>query len=91
MHLAPDPPFQNTVMVVLDSMMEPLLDHQDTFLVHYCTLDADPQGRPPGDPLFDNSTKSCLHKISKSNNKVCLFCIVCPWDCTLKMVCYYSA
>ena len=50
--------------------MEPLQGQKDTFLVHYAILDSDTVGRSPADPHFDNSAKSCLHKIAKSNNKV---------------------
>ncbi len=59
------------MLLVLDTMMEPLPGQKDTYLVHYAVLDGDVCGRAPSDPQFDKSNKSCLHKIAKSNNKVC--------------------
>ena len=58
------------MLLVLNTMMEPLPGQKDTYLVHYSVLDGDVQGRAPSDRLFDKSNKSCLHKIAKSNNKV---------------------
>ncbi len=58
------------MLAVLDTLIEPLVEQPDTFLIHYSILDSDPQGRAPPDPQFDKSTKSCLHKIAKSGNKV---------------------
>ncbi len=46
------------------------MEQPDTFVVHYSILDRDTYGRAPSDPQFDKSTKSCLHKIAKSGNKV---------------------
>ena len=57
------------MLAVLDTMMEPLEGQHDTYVVYYNILDGDRQGRPPNDPHFDRSHKSCLHKIAKSNNK----------------------
>lgn len=51
-------------------MMEPLPGQKNTYLVDYAVLDGDVHGRAPNDPFFDQSDKSCLHKIAKSNNKV---------------------
>ena len=63
------------MLLVLNTMMEPLPGQKDTYLVHYSVLDGDVQGRAPSDRLFDKSNKSCLHKIAKSNNKVFLYSI----------------
>ena len=57
------------MLAVLDTMMEPLENEHNTYVVYYNILDGDRQGRPPSDPNFDKSHKSCLHKIAKSNNK----------------------
>ena len=62
-------------------MMEPLESEHNTFVVYYDILDGDRQGRPPNDPNFDKSHKSCLHKIAKSNNKVS---IIVSIGCTLR-------
>ncbi len=58
------------MLLVLNTMMEPLPGQNETYLVDYAVLDGDVHGRPPSHSLFDKSDKSCLHKIAKSNNKV---------------------
>ena len=61
-------------------MMEKLEGQHGTYIVHYSVLDGDRQGRPPGDPHFDKTHKSCLHKIAKSNNKASTIC-----DCKINL------
>ena len=61
---------QNTVLAVLDTMLEPIPGKLNSYVVHYSILDGDECGRTPVDPQFDSTTKSCLQKIAKSNNKV---------------------
>ena len=61
---------QATVLAVLDTMMQPLEGEPNTYIVYYQILDGDQHGRAPNCRTFDGSHKSCLHKISKSNNKV---------------------
>ena len=63
---------QGTVLVVLDTMMQPLEGEPNTYIVYYHILDGDQNGRAPNCQNFDGSHKSCLHKIAKSNNKVTL-------------------
>ena len=57
-------------------MMEPLESGDNNFIVYYNILDGDRQGRPPNDPNFEKSHKSCLHKIAKSNNKASIITII---------------
>ena len=57
------------MLAVLDTMMEPLEDGHNTYIVYYNILDGDEEGRPPNDQHFKKSDKTCLHKIAKSNNK----------------------
>ena len=61
---------QDTVLAVLDTMLEPIQGEQNSYIVYYSILDGDEEGRSPVDPNFNSSTKSCLQKIAKSNNKV---------------------
>ena len=61
---------QQTVLAVLDTMIEPLEGQSNRCLVHYSILDADKDGRAPNDPHFHKKEKSCLHIIAKLNNKV---------------------
>ena len=61
---------QSTVLAVLDTMMQPLEGEPNTHIVYYQILDGDRDGRAPNCESFDNSHKSCLHRIAKSNNKV---------------------
>ena len=67
------------MLAVLDTMMQPLEGEPNTYIVYYQILDGDQHGRAPNCRTFDGSHKSCLHKISKSNNKVNIilltFCI----------------
>lgn len=60
---------QGTTLAVLDSMIEPVMNETDTYVIYYGILDGDTEGRPPNHPHFDKSHKSCLHVIAKSNNK----------------------
>ena len=57
-------------------MMQPLEGELGTYIVYYHILDGDQNGRAPNSPNFDDTEKSCLHKIAKSNNKVIMnaFC-----------------
>ena len=57
------------MLAVLDTMMEPLEDGHNTYIVYYNILDGDGEGWPPNDQHFNKSHKTCLHKIAKSNNK----------------------
>lgn len=57
-------------MAVLDATLEPIPGEQNSIVVYYSILDGDERGRSPIDPYFNSSTKSCLQKIAKSNNKV---------------------
>ena len=59
------------MLAVLDTMIEKFEGQHETYVVYYNVLDGDRQGRPPNDSRFDKAHKSCLHKIAKSNNKVC--------------------
>ena len=61
---------QDTVLAVLDTMLEPIPGEQNSYVIYYSILDGDEDGRSPVDPNFNSSTKSCLQKIAKSNNKV---------------------
>ena len=61
---------QDTVLAVLDTMLEPIPGKQNTYVVYYSILDGDECGRTPVDPQFDSNTKSCLQKIAKSNDRV---------------------
>ena len=66
---------QDTVLAVLDATLEPISGEQNSFVVYYSILDGDEDGRSPVDPYFNSSTKSCLQKIAKSNNKVGVVCV----------------
>ena len=57
-------------MAVLDTMLEPIPGKQHSYVVYYSILDGDECGRTPIDPQFDSSTKSCLQKIAKSDDRV---------------------
>ena len=65
---------QTTVLAILDTMIQPLEGEPNTYIVYYHILDGDQHGRAPNCRTFDSSEKSCLHKISKSDNKVFSMC-----------------
>ena len=62
---------QETILAILDCMMERVEGPSEAYVVHYRILDSDHDGREPTSPNFNNSHKSCLQKIAKSGNKVC--------------------
>ena len=64
-------------MAVLDTMIQPLEGEMDRYIVFYHILDGDQNGRAPECKSFDNSHKSCLHKIAKSNKKVFFYFALC--------------
>ena len=51
-------------------MLEPIPGKQNSYVVYYSLLDGDECGRTPVDPQFDSTTKSCLQKIAKSDDRV---------------------
>ncbi|RUS90621.1 hypothetical protein EGW08_001618 [Elysia chlorotica] len=59
---------QQTALSVLDCMVD-RVGQTDHARVYYHVLDADDKGRPPPHPKFDNSSKSCLHMISREGYK----------------------
>ena len=65
-------PAQGTILAILDCMKERVEGEREAYLVHYRILDSDHNGRAPTSKSFNNSHKSCLQKIAKSGNKVCM-------------------
>ena len=59
------------MLAVLDTMMQPVEGKPDTYFVYYHILDGDQNGYAPSSANFNGSKKSCVHKIAKTNNKVC--------------------
>jgi len=57
--------------------MEPYEGKPGYYIVYYDILDSDQQGIAPNSEGFNNSEKSCLHKIAKSNNKVRICYFAC--------------
>ncbi|KAK3696967.1 hypothetical protein RRG08_023158 [Elysia crispata] len=59
---------QQTALSVLDCMVD-RIGQTDHARIYYHVLEADDKGRPPSHPNFDNSSKSCLHLISREGYK----------------------
>ncbi|KAL8563025.1 hypothetical protein ACOMHN_065346 [Nucella lapillus] len=59
---------QQTVLAVLDSMVDPI-GQSGHVRVHYEVLETDEKGRPPDHKDFAPTSKSCLHLISKGGYK----------------------
>lgn len=57
-------------MAILDSLMQPIPEEKNHFVVYYDLLDSDDAGREPNDPLFCRSAKSSLYVIAKNRDKV---------------------
>jgi hypothetical protein len=64
---------QETVMAVLDSMMDSVEGQPDRYRVFYNILDGDWNGRAPDHLAFVPSGRSCLQIIAKSNNKEAVY------------------
>jgi hypothetical protein len=60
---------QQTVLAVLDCMID-TIGQSGHVRVYYNVLEADEHGRPPSHPDFLQTSKSCLHLISKGGYKV---------------------
>ncbi|XP_062600338.1 transient receptor potential cation channel subfamily V member 5-like [Saccostrea cucullata] len=66
---------ENTVMAILDCMIDPVSPSGDV-CVHYNVLEADENGRVPKDSNFNPRSKSGLQIIAKSGNKTIVYHVV---------------
>eukprot|EP00118_Oscarella_pearsei_P004801 m.21026 g.21026 ORF g.21026 m.21026 type:complete len:720 (+) comp28127_c0_seq6:46-2205(+) len=63
----------DTILAVLDCMIEPIEARPDWFRLYYQILDGDSAGRSPKNPHFDSESRSCLQIIARSNNKEAVY------------------
>ncbi|XP_062579307.1 uncharacterized protein LOC134241264 [Saccostrea cucullata] len=71
-HTLLDKKMENTVMAILDCMIDPVSPSGDV-CVYYNVLEADESGRVPKDSNFNPRSKSGLQKIAKSGNKTLVY------------------
>ncbi|XP_065839643.1 transient receptor potential cation channel subfamily V member 1-like [Oscarella lobularis] len=64
---------QDTIMAVLDCMIEPIEERPGWFRLYYQILDGDSAGRSPKDDRFCKDNQSCLQIIARSNNKEAVY------------------
>ena len=67
---------QQTILTVLDCMIEHHRSSVEGIKVYYNVLESDEEGRPPSDPLYEPTNKSPMQIIAKQGEKVHpLFCL----------------
>ena len=61
---------QQTILTVLDCMIEHRGTSSEGIRIFYNILESDEEGRPPSDPKFEARNKSPLQVIAKQGDKV---------------------